>query len=73
MHIKAWDQEIVGPANATVDMKTGDTISIAYTDPRGETNVITVIAQHLVMIAEHEGSKNALLIRPSKGCEFVPG
>ena len=73
MHIKAWGQEIVGPSNATVDMKNGDRLSVAYTDPRGVTNVITVSAHHLVMIAEHESTKNALMIRPSAGCQFIPG
>lgn len=73
MHIKAWDKEIVGPSNATVSLNTGDEISISYTDPCGVTNIVTVSAHHLVMIARHEGSDNSLLIRPSVGCQFVPG
>ncbi len=70
MHIKAWGQEIVGPSNATVDMKDGDHISIAYTDPRGTTNVISISAMHLVMIARHEGTDKSILCRPG-GTETV--
>lgn len=73
MHIKARDKEIEGPENATIRMNSGEHVSIAYTSPDGRTEVINIMAQHLVMIAEHEGSKSALLIRPSAGCQFVPG
>ena len=70
MHIKAWGQEIVGPTNATVDMKNGDHLSVAYTDPRGVTNVISISAQHLVLIARHEGTDKSILCRPG-GTETV--
>lgn len=64
MHIKAWDKEIVGVANATVEMKHGDHISVAYTDPRGVTNIITLSAQHLVFLARHEGTDTSIICRP---------
>jgi len=70
MHIKAWGQEIVGPSNATVDMKDGDHLSVAYTDPRGVTNIINISARHLVMIATHEGTDKSILCRPG-GTETV--
>lgn len=64
MDIKAWDKEIKGVSNATVELKNGDHISIAYTTPWGQTNIITVSAQHLVLIARHEGTDKSVICRP---------
>lgn len=64
MEIKTLGQEIKGGTTATVRLDSGDYISIAYTDPRGTTNVITVSAHHLVMIAMHEDSDTSIICRP---------
>lgn len=71
MKIKAWSNEIEGPSNATVEMNSGDVISIAYTNPRGESHIITVSAQHLVFIARHEETDMSILCRPGNVVELV--
>ena len=64
MLIKAWDKEIDGPPNATVEMKSGDHLSVAYTGPDGKTNIINLSARHLVFIAMHEGTDTSIICRP---------
>lgn len=73
MHLKAWGKEIKDVRNGTVTMESGDALSVAYTDPNGKTHVFNILAQHLVFLVTHEGTNNSLLVRPSVGCQFVPG
>ena len=72
MEIKS-NRNALNGTNATVMMESGDHISIAYKNPHtGEFNVFNITAQHLVFMASHEQTQNALLVRPA-GCEFVKG
>ena len=72
MDIKAWGKEIKGVENATVEMKSGDHLSVAYKDPHtGEFHVFNVSAQHLVFLVTHEQSEATMMIRPSVGVQYV--
>jgi len=71
MKIKAWSNEIEGPTNATVEMNSGDVISIMYTNPRGESHIFTISAQHLVFMSRHEETDKTILCRPGNYVEVV--
>lgn len=58
------------PTKATITLYSGDHLLVEYTDPNGARNSITIDVQHLVMIAAHEQSQSALIIRPSTGCTY---
>lgn len=74
MDIKAWGKEINSVENATVEIKSGDHLSVAYKDPHtGQFNVFNITAQHLVFLVTHEQTEATMMIRPSVGVQFVPG
>lgn len=66
-------KKIEGVPNASIIMESGDHLSIGYTDPNGKFHVFNITAQYMVFMACHEQTESAMLIRPSKGLEFVPG
>lgn len=72
MDFKSRIMHVDGVENATVLMKSGDHLSVAYIDPRGVVNTINISAQHLIFLATHEQSEATMLVRPS-GVQFVPG
>jgi len=71
MHIKAWGQEIKDVRNGTVTLDSGDTLSVAYTDPHGKSHVFTVMAQHLVFMVTHQETEATMMCRPAVGVQFV--
>ena len=54
-----------------VCIESGDTVTVRYTDPNGQSHSITVVAQHLVLLVEHEPSGRAILSSPSAGARFI--
>jgi len=73
MKIKAGFVEVSRDANiknATVSLESGDTISVAYTDPNGKPHILNITAQHLVLIVVHEQTDAAMIMRPSVGVQF---
>jgi hypothetical protein len=71
MHIKAWGKEIKDVRNGTVTMDSGDSLSVAYTDPNGKTHIFNVMAQHLVFMVTHEQTEATMMCRPAVGVQFV--
>lgn len=72
MEIKSNGNALTG-TNATVMLESGDHISVAYKNSRGEFNVFNVSAQHLVFLASHEQTGSTMIVRPSTGLQFVEG
>jgi hypothetical protein len=66
MKISAWDKTIEGPSNATVVLDSNDTVSVAYPAADGTTHVISIIARHMVLIAQHEATEKAIVCRPGR-------
>ena len=54
------------PTTATIELFSGDHVSIAYKKPNGEYNIINVSAQHWVFMAVHEQTDAAVLVRSDK-------
>lgn len=52
------------PTMATIELFSGDHVSITYKKPNGEYEVFSVSAQHLVFMATHEQSNNTIISRP---------
>lgn len=57
--------------NATVTLGSGDTISVAYTDPHGKSHTLNITAQHLVLMVVHEQTDAAMIMRPTVGVQMV--
>lgn len=72
MHIMSWGQEITGTRNATVRLDSGDSVSVAYKTPDGRDEIITITAQHLVLLATHERTDASIIVRPG-GVATVDG
>lgn len=72
MDIKSYKGNINGAENATVELKSGDHLSVAYKDPHsGQFNVFNITAQHLVFLVTHEQTEATMMIRPSVGVQYV--
>lgn len=71
MHIKAWGKEISDVRNGTVTMESGDSLSVAYTDPHGKIHVFNILAQHLVFLVTHEQTEAAMICRPAVGVQYI--
>ena len=62
---------IANETHIDVRIESGDTATIRYTDPYGKEHSLTVTAQHLVFLAEHEPSGRAILSSPGIGARFI--
>lgn len=47
-----------------LDLKSGDTVRVSYLAADGVTHVIDVTAQHMILLACHEGTDKAIVCRP---------
>ncbi len=50
--------------HTTINLKSGDTVRVSYKAPNGQVHIIDVTAQHMVLIAAHDGTEKAILCRP---------
>jgi lipocalin len=57
--------------NATIELKSGDHLAVAYKDPyTSEYHVLNISAQHLVFLVTHEQTEATMMIRHS-GVQYV--
>ena len=73
MDFKSPIMIVSGVENATVLMQSGDHLSVGYKDPNGKFHSINISTQHLAVLATHEQSGAAMIIRSSFGAEFIQG
>lgn len=71
MDIRTPGQDLKGISNATVLLKTGESISVGYIDPKGHFHSFNVMAQHLVFMVTHEETEATMICRPSTGIQYV--
>jgi hypothetical protein len=71
MDIKSYRAEVKDVSNATVLMKSGDRLSVGYTDTNGKFHTFNIAAQNLVFLVSHQESEAAMLIRPSVGIQYI--
>ena len=73
MEIKAGSQTILEP-NATVRMSDGDHLSIAYTDIKGQTYLVSIAARAIALVIKELRTGDELFVQPPKyGNVFMPG
>lgn len=70
MKVNIWNQVING-SNGTVEMESGDRLSIAFRDKTGELQVINVHVQGAVCVVTHEQTDDAMVVRRDR-TQFVP-
>jgi hypothetical protein len=71
MKANIWNKVIEG-SNGTVEMESGDHLSIAFRDKAGELQVVNVPVLGAVCVIEHEQTCDALVVRRNKA-QFVAG
>jgi hypothetical protein len=71
MHIKAYGKEITGVHNGTVELASGDHLSVGYKDPAGKWHEVIISAQHLVLLINHTETDAAMIIRPGAGIQYI--
>ena len=62
MEIKALTK-VVKAENATITMDSGDHLSIAFKDLKGDYQVVNIKIQGKVCLIEHEQTQDALIVR----------
>jgi len=71
MKIKCLQTECNGP-NATVQMESGDNLSIAFVDLSGQARIVNITVQGKVMLVTDAKTDSSLLVR-SKSVYFQYG
>lgn len=71
MKINVWNQVVEG-TNGTVEMQSGDRLSVAFKGLGGEFQVVTLAVQGAVMVVTHEQTQDALVVRKA-GAQYVKG
>lgn len=71
MKANIWNQVING-SNGTIEMESGDHLSIAFKDKTGELQVINVRVQGAVCVVEHEQTSAAIVVRRDR-TQYVAG
>jgi hypothetical protein len=71
MKIKSLNQVVAGP-NATIEMDSGDRVSIGFKGLDGQFQVVTLAVQGSVMVVTHEQSQDSLVVR-TRGAQYVKG
>lgn len=60
-----------GVQQATVTMQSGDSLSVGYVDSNGNTHILNINAQHLVLMVSHEQTDATMIFRPAVGVQYI--
>jgi hypothetical protein len=71
LEFKSYKGDITGPKNATITMEKGDHLSIGVM-VNDEYHTLAVDVQGKVILAMHDNTNDAFLIKPS-GNQYVKG